>query len=154
MPDIPVIMRFRGWCYGLAMIHCGRNFQVAHSTILNTLEKLSVGDNVYIANYSSLLANGKISIGNNSLIGPNVVVSSGNHIMSCGKLQKKSDLRDVKIGRDCWIGANCTITGGSTIPDSSILGAGAVWTAHVAKDTGSGIYVGVPARLAKTFIDI
>lgn len=150
LPDIPLLMRFRGFFYGIAMKHCGRNVQIAHSVILNTLEMMSMADNVYIANYTQLLANGEISIGENSLIGPNVVISSGNHIMKDGVLLKTSEARDVKIGRNCWIAANCTIVGGGGgLPNSSILAAGAVWTAHVAELTEGGIYGGVPARIVK-----
>ena len=116
LPDIPVIMRFRGLCYGIAMKHSGRNFQVAHSALLNSLEKISVGNNVYIANYSSFLANGSITIGDNTLIGPGVVVSSGNHIIQNGIMLKKSDKKPVVVGANCWIAANCTIVGGGYIP--------------------------------------
>ena len=67
MPDYPLLMRFRGFLYGLGMKSCGRNFQVAHSAIINTLEGLSVGDNVYVANYSVILSKG-VDIGDNVLI--------------------------------------------------------------------------------------
>ena len=30
-PDVPLIMRFRGFLYGLGMPSCGSNFQVAHN---------------------------------------------------------------------------------------------------------------------------
>lgn len=112
-PDVPIIMRLRGFLYSFAMKKCGRNFQVSHSALLNTLEMITVGDNVYIANYSSLLANGEITIGNNVLIGPNVVVSSGNHIVQNGALLKESRNQAVIIGENSWISANCTIVGGA-----------------------------------------
>lgn len=116
LPDTPVLMRFRGFCYGIAMKHCGRNFQVAHSALLNSLEKISVGDNVYIANYSSLLANGTITIGDNTLVGPNCIISSGNHLMQNGIMQKRSNEKPVIIGANSWIAANCTIVGGVYSP--------------------------------------
>lgn len=67
-----------------------------------------------IANYSSLLANGEITIGNNVLIGPNVVVSSGYHIVQNGVLLKESRNQAVIIGENSWISANCTIVGGNS----------------------------------------
>lgn len=75
LPDFPLFMRFRGWLYGVGMEKCGRNFQVAHSAVLNSLDRIKVGDNVYIANFCSLIPNGLIEIGSNTLFGPGVVVS-------------------------------------------------------------------------------
>ncbi len=120
-PDVPIIMRLRGFLYSFAMKKCGSNFQVSHSALLNTLGMITVGDNVYIANYSSLLANGEITIGNNVLIGPNVVVSSGNHIVQNGVLLKESRNQAVIIGENSWISANCTIVGGKFLPEQSLL---------------------------------
>ena len=79
LPDFPLFMRFRGWLYGLAMKKCGRNFQVAHSVILNGLDLLSVGKNVYIANNCNVILNGELRIGDEVMFGPGVLVSTGNH---------------------------------------------------------------------------
>ena len=67
LPDFPLFMRFRGWLYGLGMKKCGKDFQVTHSAVLNTIDMIVVGDNVYIANFCSLIANGVIEIGDNVL---------------------------------------------------------------------------------------
>ena len=79
LPDIPLFMRFRGWLYGLAMKECGRNFQVAHSVILNGLDLLCVGKDVYIANSCNVILNGELKIGYEVIFGPGVLVSTGNH---------------------------------------------------------------------------
>lgn len=149
LPDVPVLMRFRGFCYSLAMKQCGRNFQVAHSSLLNTLEKITIGDNVYIANYSNIIANGDIEIGNNTLIGPSVIISSGNHIVHKGIMNKKSDIRPVFIGSNCWISANCTIVGGSKIPDGTIVAANSVWPGNIVNAAPNSLYGGTPARFIK-----
>ncbi len=49
LPDIPLFMRFRGWCYSLAMKKTGKNFQVSANTILKGLPEFEVGANVYLA---------------------------------------------------------------------------------------------------------
>ena len=111
LPDFPFFMRFRGWLYGLGMKKCGKNFQVTHSAVLNTIDMIVVGDNVYIANFCSLIANGVIEIGDNVLFGPGVVVSSGNHKYVNGQLVKESDRKDVMIEKNSWVAANCTVVG-------------------------------------------
>lgn len=149
LPDIPLFMRLRGWLYGLGMHSRGRNFQVAHSTILNTIEMVSVGDNVYMANFCSLIANGRIIIGDNTLFGPSVVVSSGNHMLKEGRILKQSDKKDVIIGKNSWVAANCTIVGNAILPDSCILAANSVLTSHLDKTEKGCIYGGTPARFIK-----
>lgn len=149
MPDIPIIMRCRGFFYGLGMIKCGKNFQVTHSVILNTLEKISIGDNVYIANYSQLLANGKIEIKDNVLIGPNVIISSGNHKYEKGKISKTSYQQNVIINENSWISANCTIVGGGSLPIGSILAANSVCNEKLKNLPPNSLYGGVPAKYIK-----
>jgi len=148
-PDIPIIMRFRGWLYGLGMKKCGKDFQVAHSVILNTIEKLSIGNNVYIANFCSFILNGDISIGNEVLLGPNCVVSSGNHVFDGNSFRyEKASIKSVIIADACWISANCTIIGGSVLPERSILAAGSVLLKKY--EIKNSIYAGIPATFLKS----
>lgn len=149
LPDVPIIMQFRGWLYGLGMPHRGKNFQVAHSATLNTIEMVSVGENVYIANFCSIIANGNITIGDNTLFGPGVVVSSGNHRFENGHFSKRSDNKNVVIGRNSWVAANCTIVGGSVLPECSILAANSVLTSKLEEPISGCLYGGTPAKLIK-----
>jgi acetyltransferase-like isoleucine patch superfamily enzyme len=149
LPDIPLIMRFRGWLYGMGMNKCGRNFQITHSAILNSLECFEIGDNVYIANFCDFIGNGKIIIENNVLFGPNVVISSGNHTYKDNSFRfGKSTKDDVLVKNGSWIAANCVITAGSIVPEKSIVSAGSVFTK---KSCGSPftIYRGNPAESIK-----
>lgn len=150
-PDIPAVMRFRGWLYGLGMKSCGKNFQVTYNVIMNSVADMIVGDNVYIAYNCCFITNGTIVIGDNVLFGPNVVVSSGNHIYKDGIFLKRSEKKDVTIGNGCWIAANTTITGGSILPASSVLAAGAVLTPPKNNSQPSGLYAGIPAKFIKAF---
>lgn len=149
LPDFPLFMRFRGWLYGLGMKKCGKNFQVTHSAVLNTIDMIVVGDNVYIANFCSLIANGVIEIGDNVLFGPGVVVSSGNHKYVNGQSVKESDQKDVMIGKNSWVAANCTVVGGAMLPESSILAANSVLTSKLNETISGGLYGGTPAKVIK-----
>lgn len=128
-PDIPFIMRFRGFLYGLGMKRCGRNFQATHTVILNGLDEMSIGENVYIANNCVLISNGEITIGNDVLLAPSVVVSSGNHQFCNGSFRHIPSIKEnVCIEPGSWIAANVTIIGGSVVPTQSIIGANSVVT--------------------------
>lgn len=149
LPDMPIIMRFRGWLYSLGMRHCGKNFQVAHNVILNSLEGLSAEDNVYLAMGCVLLAGGDIHLGKDVMFGPLCVVSSGNHTFSDGSYRYgKSSSSAVLIGDGSWIAANCTVLAGTKFPEQSILAAGSVAT-HKLPNMGKGIYGGSPAHFIK-----
>lgn len=149
LPDFPLFMRFRGWLYGLAMKECGLNFQVAHSVILNGLDLLSVGKDVYIANSCNVILNGELRIGNEVIFGPGVLVSTGNHQIDGNSYRfSASTKEDVSIGAGCWIGGNSTILSGANVPPKSIVGAGSVVTKHSCNDV-SGLYAGSPAKLIK-----
>lgn len=124
LPDAPIIMRFRGWLYSLVMPECGKNFQVASSSVLRGLEKISCGDDVYIGPNSYILAREKVVIESEVLIAMNVVIVDGNH----GKNKILNSYRFdrgyqevIVIGRGAWIAANSVITAGSSITAGMIV---------------------------------
>ena len=47
LPDMPIIMRSRGFLYGLGMAKCGKNIQVTHDAILRDLENICMGGEFY-----------------------------------------------------------------------------------------------------------
>ena len=83
-----------------------------------------------------------IYIGDNVLIGHNVVLATLNHNENP---QKRGNIipSPIVIGNDVWVGSSVTIVPGVTIGDGAIIAAGAVVTKDVAKNTVVG---GVPAR--------
>ena len=148
LPNIPVFMRFRGFLYALMMKKCGKNFQVTSSTIINSLAGFEVGDNVYIGPNTVIIAI-DIKIENEVLIGPNCVISGGNHTF-LGKSFRfgKSERGTVLISEGSWIAGNCTITSNSILPPRSILAAGAVLTKKFTES--DSIFAGTPACFIKS----
>lgn len=145
LPDIPFIMRFRGWLYGLGMAKCGKDFQVTHSVILNSLECINIGNHVYLANFCNLIGNGKITIGDEVLLGPGVIVAAGNHQFSGNSYRfANSKPLNVTIGKGSWISANCTIVGESFFPPQSILAANSVYL-KCSENNTPALYAGNPA---------
>ncbi|MBN1431653.1 MAG: acyltransferase [Methanomicrobiaceae archaeon] len=89
---------------------------------------------------------GSIIIGNNVLIGPNVVVRSADHNFSSADtlIQKQGHTGGrITIEDDVWIGANAVILKGVTIKTGAVVGAGAVVTKDVDEYVIAG---GVPAK--------
>ncbi|MFA8300216.1 MAG: hypothetical protein ACEPOV_08645 [Hyphomicrobiales bacterium] len=148
LPDIPFIMRFRGWLYGLGMRKRGRDFQVTHNTIIKSLQNIEVGNNVFIGNFSVILAAANVIVHDEVQIGPNVIIISGNHTKLNGSYRfGKPDREEIILERGSWVSANCTIAKGSMLPSGSVLAANSLLNKkHTTKD---GIYGGVPAKLLK-----
>lgn len=112
-------------------------------------KNISVGKNVFINSGCRFQDQGGITIGDDTLIGHNVVLATLNHGIDP---QERHDLfpAPIRIGCNVWIGANATILPGVTIGDHSVIAAGAVVTKDVPANT---VVAGVPAKIIKT-IDV
>ena len=89
---------------------------------------------------------GHITIGNNVLIGPNVVLRSNDHVFERATvLINEQGMTEgaITIGNDVWIASNAVILKNVFIGDGAVVGAGAVVTKDVPPHTIVG---GVPAR--------
>ncbi len=107
--------------------------------------KASINSNVMI----NARGKGTISIGNNVLIGPNVVLRSSNHCFYTTKvpvIDQGMTEGEIIINDDVWIGSNAVILPNCEIGKGVIIAAGAVVTSDVESYTVVG---GVPATLIK-----
>lgn len=147
-PDIPFIMKFRGFLYSFAMKRCGKDFQVTHDAILRGLQNFSIGNNVFVGNHSVILGSGKITIEDQVLIAPNCIVICGVHT-KMNKSFRYGPIKtgDVFIGKGSWIAANSTITMNSYLPPGSVLGANSYLNKKF--DKMNSLYAGSPAKLIK-----
>jgi len=134
------------------MKECGRNFQVAANVYFSALNGIKVGKNVYIAPNNIIIVV-EMEIGDNVLIGPNCVISGGNHQFDGSSFRFLKSLQGrVVIKEGSWIAGNCTVVSGAELPKYSILAGGAVLTKKF--EVVRGIYAGVPARFIKSHIEL
>lgn len=105
-------------------------------------KNIHVEKNVFINSGCRFQDQGGIYIGNNVLIGHNVVMATLNHEENP---KKRGNLcpAPIKIADNVWIGSNVTVLPGVTIGKNAIVAAGAVVTKDVAENTVVG---GVPAK--------
>lgn len=108
-------------------------------------KNIHVGKNVFINAGCQFQDQGGIAIGDDTLIGHNVVLATLNHGFEPAR---RKDLlpAPIVIGRKVWIGSNATVLPGVTIGDHSIVAAGAVVNRDVPPDVIVG---GVPAKVIK-----
>lgn len=109
-------------------------------------KNLHIGKRVFVNAGCKFQDQGGIYIGDDVLIGQNVVIATLNHSMNpdCrGDMEPKR----VEIGNKVWIGANATILPGVKIGAGAVIAAGAVVTKNVPE---RAVAVGVPAKILKT----
>lgn len=147
-PDIPLIMRFRGWFYGLGMSKCGKDFQVTHDAVIKDLSGISVGSHVFVGNGTVIMGSGMIEIGDEVQFAPHCIIISGNHTMKDGSFRYgEGDRGHIYIGRGAWVAGNSTIQRGSKLPAGSVLSANSFL--NKVYEEPLSLYGGVPAKFIK-----
>lgn len=128
----------------------GRNLILSKGGVFVRSEEISFGDNVFI-NKNFHISARNLKIGNDVMIGPNLVIECDNHVYnvigeSMFHNKKRRNIASIQIKDDVWIGANVTILSGVVIETGSIIGAGSV----VTKSTlPYSINVGNPCKFLK-----
>lgn len=92
---------------------------------------------------------GLVCIGNDSLIGPGVVMRTASHRFDDPDALIRTQghvVGNIILGKDCWVGARAVILGGVTVGDGAVIGAGALVNRDVPP---LAVAVGVPARVIK-----
>ena len=115
--------------------------------------RIDIGKNVLIAHNAWIGGRGSISIGDETLIGPNAVIVSSNHDLSATGIPAKDapEIRGrIRIGRRCWVGANATVVPNVEIGDGCIVAAGSVVVADVRNHT---LVAGNPAKFIRNVLD-
>jgi galactoside O-acetyltransferase len=92
---------------------------------------------------------GKLSISDDVMIGPNVVIRTANHGFDSTDTpynKQGHNYADIVIGKNVWIGANVVILNNIEIGDNSIIGAGAIVTKDIPKNVVAGGVPAIPLR--------
>lgn len=108
-------------------------------------KNIHLGKNVFINADCKFQDQGGITIGDNVLIGHNVVLATLNHDENP---EKRANLcpSPIVIGDNVWIGSNATLLPGVTVGDGAIIAAGAVVTRDVDE---CSVVAGVPAKFIR-----
>ena len=114
-------------------------------------KNITIGNDVYINFGCTILDCGQVTIGDNTLIGPNVGLYSANHTLDAQERITGGLIpKDIHVGKRVWIGGNTTILPGVSIGDETVIGAGSV----VTHDIPSGVVAaGNPCRVLRLITD-
>ncbi|WP_121255793.1 acyltransferase [Nocardioides ferulae] len=87
-------------------------------------------------------ARGRIEIGEDCHLGPQVMVLTATHDLASGVADRAAAYRITRIGDRVWLGARATVLPGAVVGSDCVVAAGAVVTGRCEP---GGLYAGVPA---------
>ena len=92
-----------------------------------------------------------IYIGDNTMLGPNVILAAAGHpVLPSLRKQGYQYNMPVRIGKNCWLGAGVIVLPGITIGDNTVVGAGSVVTKDLPPNV---VAVGNPCRVLREIND-
>lgn len=149
MPGYKIGYALRRWVVKRILgDRCGSDIIVKNKCYFGNGSRLKIGDRSQLGQNARL--NGSIHIGNDCLMGPDVVMMATSHEFSDlnKPINQQGERKEqpIVIGNDCWIGTRVVILPGVNIGDQCIVAAGAVVTKSFPPRSIIG---GVPARLLK-----
>ena len=131
------------------LIQAGPGLHMSPSVSMRNGERITLGREVHVGERSCLWAGdstGRITLGDNALLGPEVFITASNYGVEPGKPVMYQDKieADVVIGADVWLGVRVTVLPGVVIGDGAVVGAGSVVTKSLPPNC---IAAGVPAKV-------
>jgi len=125
----------------------GKNCVVEQPLFCTYGYNTTVGDNFFLNINCRLMDSGKITIGNNVFIAPDVCIITEVHSMIVEeRIQGLEYTYPVTIGDNVWISTGAHILPGVTIGDNSVIGAGSVVTKDIPANC---LAVGNPCRVMR-----
>lgn len=130
-------------------IRLGPDPAISPTAAFSNPERIEIGARAHIGARCVIWAgpaNGRILIGDDALLGPEVMITAANYRFNDGQpvTRQASDEADVVIGNDVWLGARVMVLPGARIGDGAIIGAHSVVRGTIPP---MSVAVGTPARV-------
>lgn len=107
---------------------------------------VSIGNNCSFGGKVQLQAYDKIEIGDNCMFAYGTVLATATHDLNMHPMNLSFIKKPISIGSNVWVGTNALILPGVIVGDNAVIGAGAVVTKDVDKNS---VVAGVPAKIIK-----
>lgn len=148
MPGKDIFRRFRSIVGKRCLDKAGQNVNIEHMADFGTGIGMEIGNNSGLG--INCRVRGPLKIGNDVMMGPDVVILSGGHVFDRTdipmRLQGGKKSQTTIIGDDVWIGTRSIIMPGVKIGRGVIIGSGAVVTKDV---PDYAIVGGIPAKVIR-----
>ena len=148
MPGWKFGYRFRRFLAKRFLAKMGRGVIIKQRCYIGKGDEIRVGNNSQLGQGARI--NSYVTIGDNVLMGPDVVIMSSSHAFERIDIpinkQGACPIRPITIGNDVWIGTRVIILPGVAIGDQAVIAAGSVVTKDV---PARAIVGGVPAKFIR-----
>lgn len=144
-PDNRLTLRLRGAMARPFIGRCGWGLQLGRNVTLLNAHRLQIGNHVYLAQGCWLNCLGGLTLEDEVVFGPYVVISTLQHVFKNGSVRFGGSVyASVRIGRGSWLAAHVAVKCGVTIGQGVLIAANAA----VASDIPDGVVAGgVPAKV-------
>lgn len=112
-----------------AKLNVGHNFRTRKNVEINVRNNanINIGNNVFLNSGCIITAREKIQIGDNTIVGPYVLIYDNDHKITSGEIEHNVyNTAPIIIGKNVWIGAGTIILRGTEIGDNSIIASGSI----------------------------
>ena len=151
LPDVSPSIRLRGWLVSIFLPNRPKGLTLGRDVTLLSVNRLFIGDSVYLAKGCWINAIGLIHIEDEVMLAPYTVMSSNNHGFKDGSVKRGgAHPSPIRIGFGTWLAAHVVVGAGVSVGKGNLVAANSV----VTKDTPDDVVVaGVPAVVLKKRID-
>jgi|SRR5690554_15239 len=151
LPDISIFIRLRGALISVFLPGRPKGLTIGRDVTLLSINRLYIGNNVYIAKGCWLNAIGRLELEDEVVLAPYVVMSSNNHGFKDGSVKRGgAHPKPIKVCFGTWVASHSVIAAGVTVGRGNLIAANSV----VTKSTpDNSIQAGVPATHIKERVD-
>lgn len=124
-----------------------QNFLIEQPFMCDYGYNIEIGENFY-ANHNLIILDGnKVTFGDNVFIAPNCAFYTAGHPLDPEQRNKGLEYaKPIEIGDNVWIGGNVVVLPGVKIGDNCVIGAGSVVTKDVPENS---VAVGNPCKVIR-----
>jgi acetyltransferase-like isoleucine patch superfamily enzyme len=148
LPDNRYSIRIRGGAVSFFLKGRPKKFRLGRDVTLLGIDRLYIGENVYIAKGCWLNALGGMKINSEVQFGPYVVAVTTKHTLKNGSVSQGNTIfQPVEVGAGSWIASHVTLAAGGVVPEGSVISANSVVVGVLEQP---GLYAGAPAKYLKS----
>jgi maltose O-acetyltransferase len=150
LPDNVFFIRLRGKLASPFFNTCGKRLGIGRNVTFYNSSQISIGNDVYIALGCWFSASGQVTIADEVLFGPYIIVASSNHTRKDGSFRFGLPKNiPIFFKKGCWLGGHCTVLAGSIVGEGTVVSANSVIKGDL---KAHSLYAGHPAQLKKSLL--
>ena len=135
LPDNRITIKIRGFLVGIFLPGFPVSLSLAKDVTILAPQNLHLGKNIYFAKGCWINAAGSVSIEDEVMFGPYVVVTSSRHTKKLGSYRfGRVKVKKIFIAKGVWVGAHAVILPGASIGLGSLISAMSVVRGSVKDD--------------------